>query len=252
MLAESSIPCDMEMIDLKAPESWSELTLDQLKTVVRLMRLHLTREEFLLALFLNFTGVKKADGSFIAADGRRFTMTDVQVMDFCNRLSFILDEMPCDIANPTKVNGHLNDISFGAYFNADSLMYAYHLHCDKDMVRMALFNLEFGRLEHGKPMYESPKKVKIEEVDDDYADLVSLWWTGVQQWLKEQYPHVFADGEGTGEAYSPLKARQNILLMLNEGKPQDNDRIEQSQVHDVLGALEYRIEQARAMEMRMK
>lgn len=236
MLAESSIPCDMEMIDLKAPESWSELTLDQLKTVVRLMRLHLTREEFLLALFLNFTGVKKADGSFIAADGRRFTMTDVQVMDFCNRFSFILDEMPFDIANPTSIDRHLNDITFGSYFYADSLMYGYHLRGDTEMVRKALGDL-------GE---------EVDKIDDDYADLVSLWWTGVQQWLKEQYPHVFADGEGTGEAYSPLKARQNILLMLNEGKPQDNYRIEQSQVHDVLGALEYRIEQARAMEMRMK
>ena len=236
MLAESSIPCDMEMIDLKAPESWSELTLDQLKTVVRLMRLHLTREEFLLALFLNFTGVKKADGSFIAADGRRFALTDGQVMDFCNRFSFILDEMPCDIANPTSVDRHLNNITFGSYFHADSLMYGYHLRGDTEMVRKALGDL-------GE---------KVDKIDDDYADLVSLWWTGVQQWLKEQYPHVFADGEGTGEAYSPLKARQNILLMLNEGKPQDNDRIEQSQVHDVLGALEYRIEQARAMEMRMK
>ena len=226
----------METIDLKAPESWSELTLDQLKTVVRLMRLQLTREEFLLVLFLNFTGVKKSDGGFITADGRRFALTDGQVMDFCNRFSFILDEMPCDIANPTSVDRHLNNITFGSYFHADSLMYGYHLRGDTEMVRKALDDL-------GE---------KVDKIDGDYADLVSLWWSGVQQWLKEQYPHVFADGEGTGEAYSPLKARQNILLMLNDGKPQDNDAIENAQVHDVLSALEHKIEQAKEMERRMK
>lgn len=226
----------MDKIELKAPASWGEMTVDQLKLVVKLMRLQLTREELLLTLFLNFTGVKKSGNGFITIDGAMFGMEDYEIMDFCNRISFILDEMPCDIANPTTVDGHLNNISFGNYFHADALMYGYRKKNDKEMVRNALYDLGMWK----------------ESIDEDYAELVSLWWTGVQQWLKLQYPLVFADGEGGGEGYNPLKARQNILLMLNDGKPQDNDAIENAQVHDVLSALEHKIEQAKDMERRLK
>ena len=227
----------MDKIELKAPASWGEMTVDQLKLVVKLMRLQLTREELLLTLFVRFTGIKKVeDIGFITSDGIRFDMKDYEIMDFCNRIAFILDEMPCDIANPTTVDGHLNNISFGNYFHADALMYGYRKKNDKEMVRSALHDLG----------------MKMESIDDDYAELVSLWWTGVQQWLKLQYPLVFADGEGGGEGYNPLKARQNILLMLNDGKPQDNDAIENAQVHDVLSALEHKIEQAKDMERRLK
>lgn len=226
----------MDKIELKAPASWGEMTVDQLKLVVKLMRLQLTREELLLTLFLNFTGVKKSENYFITIDGAMFGMEDYEIMDFCNRISFILDEMPCDIANPTTVDGHLNNISFGNYFHADALMYGYRKKNDKEMVRNALYDLGMWK----------------ESIDEDYAELVSLWWTGVQQWLKLQYPLVFADGEGGGEGYNPLKARQNILLMLNDGKPQDNDAIENAQVHDVLSALEHKIEQAKDMERRLK
>lgn len=226
----------MDKIELKAPASWGEMTVDQLKLVVKLMRLQLTREELLLTLLLNFTGVKKSGDGFITADGAKFSLKDYEIMDFCNRIAFILDEMPCDIANPTTVDGHLNNISFGNYFHADALMYGYRKKNDKEMVRSALRDLGMWK----------------ESIDDDYAELVSLWWTGVQQWLKLQYPLVFADGEGGGEGYNPLKARQNILLMLNDGKPQDNDAIENAQVHDVLSALEHKIEQAKDMERRLK
>lgn len=228
----------METINLTAPASWNELTVDQLKTVASLMRLQLTREELLLSLFVRFTGIKKvSDIGFVTSDGIRFDMAQYEIIDFCNRIAFIIDEMPCDIANPTSIDGHLNDITFGAYFHADALMYGYRMKGDKEMARAALDDLG---------MY-------AESIDDDYAELVSLWWIGVQQWLKLQYPLVFADGEGDGDGqYSPLKARQNILLMLNDGKPQDNDAIENAQVHDVLSALEYKIEQAEEMERRMK
>lgn len=228
----------MDKIELKAPASWGEMTVDQLKLVVKLMRLQLTREELLLTLFLNFTGVKKSGTGFITADGARFSLKDYEITDFCNRFAFILDEMPCDIANPTSINGHLNNITFGRYFHADALMYGYSKKNDKEMVRSALRDLG----------------MKMESIDDDYAELVALWWSGVQQWLKQQYPLVFADGdgEGGGEGYNPLKARQNILLMLTDGRPQDNKAVERAQVHDVLGALEHKIEQAKEMERRMK
>ena len=226
----------MDKIELKAPASWGEMTVDQLKLVVKLMRLQLTREELLLTLFLNFTGVKKSENYFITIDGAMFGMEDYEIMDFCNRISFILDEMPCDIANPTTVDGHLNNISFGNYFHADALMYGYRKKNDKEMVRNALYDLGMGK----------------ESIDEDYAELVSLWWTGVQQWLKIQYPTVFdCDGE-SGEAYDPLKARQNIMLMLNNNCPQDNQRIEDSKMHDVLSALQAKIEHARQLEEEMK
>ena len=80
-----------------------------------------------------------------------------------------------------------------------------------------------------------------------FADEVMLWWSGVQQWLKGQYPHVFEESGGSTEMYDPLAARQNIMLMLNNDMPQDNERIEQSKMHDVLSALQNKIETARKL-----
>ena len=224
-------------IDLKAPTSWKEVTKEQLAIIASLMNEQLTREEMLFVLFCRFTGIRhEGNGVFMTADKHRIRIETWQLDDFCNRLAYILDEMPCDIVNPTRVNSYLDNTTFGDYFHADALMYGYRLEGKPDMVRKALGDL--GDHRRG--------------VSKQFANEVMLWWTGVQQWLKSQYPAVFEEGGTSTDAYDPLKARQNIMLMLNNDSPQDNERIEQSKMHDVLSALQSKIEHAKQLEEQMK
>ena len=222
-----------EKVELSMPVSWQEVTKEQLGIIASLMNEQLTREETLFVLFCRFTGIKhEGRGVFVTSQGHRIRMEAWQLRDFCGRLSYIMDEKPCDIVNPTKVNSYLDDISFGAYFHADSLMYGYLMKGDPKLVQKALRDL-------GDRSWWMSKQRATE---------ILLWWTGVQQWLKGQYPDVFATKDGDADGYDPLTARQNIMLLLNDDNPQDNTDIEESKMHDVLAALQHKIEHAKMLQ----
>ena len=102
-------------IDLKAPASWQEVTKEHLAIIASLMNEQLSREEMLFVLFCRFTGIRhEGHGVFVTSDNHRIRIETWQLDDFCNRLAWVMDEMPCDIVNPTHVNSYLDDITFYA------------------------------------------------------------------------------------------------------------------------------------------
>lgn len=225
-------------IDLAVPASWKDVTLEQLYIIAPLVGDKvLGREEILFVLFCRFAGLKHVrHGVFVTNEGNTIRLETWQLTDFCNRLSFVLDERPVDIVNPTSINPYLDNVTFGNYFHADSLMYGYMLKKDAKMVKKALVDL--GEQKKRMPAH--------------FADAVWLWWCGVQGWLKSQYPAVFEEKGASSEAYDPLRARQNIMLMLNNNSPQDNKKIEESLMHDVLSALQDKLEKERRNEEYLK
>lgn len=230
----------MDTIDIKVPSGWNELTRDQLLEVSRVMDLALTKEEVLLILTCRFGGLKliqTVGGVSIFTDKEKhsFALQDWQIVDFCKRLSWVLDTVPVDIVSPLGIDGHLNEVSFEDYFQADALMFRYTYTGDVRFLCQALGVLGYRKRCRHRAMLRA----------------VSIWWTGVQGYLKELYPNVFA-GDGDAGEYNPRETYKNIMLMLNDGKPQYNDAIENANVHDVLSALEYKIEQAKEMERKMK
>ena len=237
-------------IDLHAPTCWQELTTEQLCDVVDLAFMGQPREEYLLALFCMLANVKMVAGTaaddekkvvhnrFKDAEGRVFDLEDWQVVDFCGRLAFVLDEqMPMDVAWPWKWDRYLYDTSFGNWFKADAQMLGFALEGNPERLKSAMKYL-------GDP-HESLKPSEI--------TLMLRWYECFKNWLQERYPLVFQKAEpGTeGGPASPVETRQNILLMLNGNRPQDNEAIEQSNVHDVLAALQNKIEEAKHMEEQM-
>lgn len=228
---------DKVKIDLQVPSSWSCLSIELLRTVAEVTSATLTREEMLLVLLCRFANIKYVAGTrFQTADNVTFTIEPSQLHFFCGKLAYLLDTLPYDIVSPVGVNRHLVETSFGSYFEADALMLKYTYNNDKDSVIGAVRALG----------------VDVAEMDDTETLMMRMWWTGLKRWLKDEYPYVFEGEDNADEGYSPLKARQNILLMLNNDRPHDNKAIEDSLMHDVFSALQHKIETAKEMERMMK
>ena len=240
------------IIELHTPSCWKDLTSDQLREVVNQGLMNMPREEFLLALFCKFANVVmvagKANGDpspstvpvktrFKDKGGHEFELEDWQVVDFCNRLDFAFDEqMPMEVAWPFKWDRYLMDTKFGDWFHADAQILGFALEGNPERLLGAMKDL-------GDP-HDS-----IEPCD---ITLMLRWYECFKDWLQERYPLVFQKpSPGSESQVSPVENRQNIMLMLNDNRPQDNEAIEQSNVHDVLAALQHKIEYAKQIEQQM-
>lgn len=226
-------------INLTAPTRWGELTLDQLRMVVKTMMLHLTEQEMLLVLLCQLTGIRihgEPSGGktevFVSAEGQAFTMQDYEIADFCERLRWLIDTVPDELPNPTKKDPYLRDITFGDWFEADTQFRLYETDHD-----MAHFNIILPKLE------EEPRE--LEEVE---AIVLKMWWNCVMGKIGAMYPHVFAKSEGGGGEFNPFKNLQEMHLLLNDDRPQENEKIDNSRLHDVLSALDSKIAKLKARE----
>lgn len=234
-------------IDLHTPTCWKELTTEQLREVVELALMGLHREEYLLVLFCKFANVVMLVGSstdpeavknrFRDSEGQEFELEDWQVAEFCGRLSFVLDEqMPMEVAWPWKWDRHLLDTSFGDWFHADAQMLGFALDGNPERLKGAM-----------KDLGDPPETLEPSDIT-----LLLRWYECFKDYLQQTYPLVFQKAEpGANSPSSPIEARQNIMLMLNEGHPQDNEAIEKTNVHDVLAALQHKIEYAKQIEQQM-
>ncbi len=240
-------------VNLVIPRSWKDVTLPQLRILAEHSLTPMPREDSAVALLCKLADVTILqhpvdDNGDLAgmlhcrdAEGHKFTLDPDTLNWMCHQLDWFYDEMPCDIVCPLEgVNRWLLKTTFGEYFHADSLMFGFSTSGDIDMIKGAMADL-------------GCKRKKVTEVD---AVMMHLWWRGFKQWLTEEYPDVFdsddsKDGTSPG-VYVPIKIRQNIMLLLNEGHPQDNDAIEESNVHDVLSALQHQIEVAKKEEEMMR
>ncbi len=234
-------------IELHTPTCWKELTTEQLREVVELALMGLHREEYLLVLFCKFANVVMLVGSstdpeavknrFRDSEGQEFELEDWQVAEFCGRLSFVLDEqMPMEVAWPWKWDRHLLATSFGDWFHADAQMLGFALDGNPERLKGAM-----------KDLGDPPETLEPSDIT-----LLLRWYECFKDYLQQTYPLVFQKAEpGANSPTSPIEARQNIMLMLNEGHPQDNEAIEKTNVHDVLAALQHKIEYAKQIEQQM-
>lgn len=223
----------MDKIELKAPESWAELSLDDFRFVAKFMMENLSREEFLIIMFCHFTGVKivRSDGELykFVHDGKIFFLSNPEVADLCGRFSWLYETAPDVVPNPPKVDAMIRDMSFIEYYKTDVQMRLYET--DRNLAHfdtiLPLLNEE------------------VRSVDAAEALVYSMWWHTVEAMLMQRYPNVFRQSDGGGEDGDPFGTLQNIHLMLNDNRPQDNAQIDNANVHDVLSALNNKIEEIR-------
>lgn len=224
---------------MKAPTRWSELTADQFRMVVKTMLLHLTESERLFVLLCQLTGIRcyaDEDNKFVTADGQDFRLQDYEIVDFCERLRWLIDTVPDDLPNPTKKDDYLRDISFGDWFEADIQFRQY-----EDDHDLSHFNIIL------KKLGEWPRMI-----DEAEAIVLKMWWNCVMGKIGPMYPNVFAKSEGSGGVYNPFKSLQEMHLLLNDDHPQDNEKIDDARLHDVLSALDNKIEKLKRSEAELK
>lgn len=222
-------------INLTVPTRWGELTLDQLRMVAETLLLHLTEEERLVILLCRLTGIRcyaDEENKFVTADGQDFRLRDYEIADFCERLRWLIDTVPDELPNPTKKDVYLRDISFGDWFEADTQFRLYE--ADHDLAHFAII---LPKLD------EEPR-----ELDEVEAIVLKMWWNSVMGKIGPMYPNVFAKSEGGGGEFNPFKSLQEMHLLLNDDRPQDNDKIDEARLHDVLSALDSKIAKLKARE----
>ena len=236
-------------IDLHTPTCWKEVTAEQMRFVVEVGLQAMRREEYLLVLFCRFADIKMVASTadeddrkvvhtrFKDCEGHDFDLDASQVADFCERLAFVYDRIPLDANWPFKWNAFLLGTTFEQWFHADAMVLRFGMDGDPERLKCAMKDL-------GDP------RDTLEPCD---ITLFLAWYDTFGEWLHEKYPLVFRKAEpGEETTGNPVDSRQNIMLMLNDGKPQDNERIEKSNVHDVLAALQHKIEEAKRIEAQLK
>lgn len=233
-------------INLTAPTKWSELNADQFRNVVDILQTQLSDEERLVCLFCAMTGVKiigmESDGSgtwFHSKDGEKFRLEAWELENFSERQRWLVETEPDYVPNPTKVDEYLRDMSFGDWYETDTL------------IRLFEADNDLGHFDAIRPKLGIKAYEPASELD---ATVIRLWWNWAMGQIQPRYPNVFVKSDGEGKvANDPFKNLQDLHLMLNDGRPQDNTLIDEANVHDVLSAIDYKIDQSRkAMEMMRK
>jgi hypothetical protein len=226
-------------INLTAPTKWGELTADQFRMVVKVSLLHLTESERLFVLLCQLTGIRRyadEDNKFVTDDGQDFRLQDYEIVDFCERLRWLIDTVPDVIPNPSKRDDYLRDISFGDWFEADTQFRLYE--DDHDLGHFDIILPKLGDEAH--------------EIDEAEAIVLKLWWNYVMGIIGPMYPNVFAKSEGGGGGFNPFKNLQEMHLLLNDDRPQDNEKIDDARLHDVLSALDSKIEKLKRRDAELK
>lgn len=221
------------MADLKYPVSWDEVTREQLLIIATQMLKNKTREDFLLEVFCRLTGIKivfrpgeeedtlAARYHFVKGK-ERFTLDVMSIRTACEELSYLLDSIGMPECPILSVNTKLHGVSFRQYYFADAYYHRYQQ--EKDMSF-------FYR------MYEALTAKEVKKMPKQEVLSIVIWWTGLKDHFKKRYPNVLKEGEEAQE-YTPADTLQEILSVLNNNQPQENDRILNSEVNSVLLALE--------------
>lgn len=220
-------------IDLKAPSGWDELNADHFRELTKMLTMHITREELLVIAFCKFTGVKRIDGNrYVTADGAKFEMQEWQLIDFCERLSWML-EKPNFVTCPGKVDSYLRDVNFGDYWEIDSQFRLWSENHNPESLSIIIRKI--GIIQH--------------DLDESEVLHLSLWWQWVSDMLVEKYPSVFLKNEDGGGGQSPFDTLNEINYMLRKsGLYSDVERVYDANVHSVLHDLNAEIEAAKRNE----
>lgn len=222
-----------EKLELAYPVKWENMSAEDFRNVCTILSQPHGKKEALFLCFCALAHIRpdnpikydpkaiKDNVAFIIGD-KSYIISPKVIQEACSQLEFIYDEVGLAPSPLPKLDRKLYGVSFEQYFQADSFILKYGETQDYSYLKQACKTLTNGAVRKLLPWQQKG---------------LLIWWNGVKKYLMEKYPYVLQQGDGPVVEYSPADMLQELLGVINDGKPQDNDKILKSDVHSVLFTL---------------
>lgn len=223
-----------EQVNLTYPTCWEKMSSEDFETVCRIISGEKRSEPELLFLLLcalakmqpdnpvRYDSEALKDNVVFRCGSHCYIISPKVIQAGCSDLSYILHDVGLAPSPFRFVDRKLYGITFGQYYEADAMIMRYHDSQDEIYLEQAATILNG----HKTNMPDWRKKALI------------IWWNGVKQYLMEKYSYIFQVGDSYASVEkSPADILQELLSAMNSDRPQDNDKILNTELHSVLYSL---------------
>ncbi len=225
-----------ERLDLVYPISWDTMSQEDFRNVCNILAKPHGRKETLFLCLCALAHIRpdnpikydpKAikDNLVFIIGNKSYVITPKVIQESCHQLEYILDDVglaPCPIP---KVDRKLYGISFEQYYEADAYMLR--------------FAAEDGNNERWlKEACKVLTNGAVRKLLDWQKKGIVIWWNGVKKYMMQKYPYVLQEGQSISDR-TQTDILYDLLGVMNDNKPQDNDKILKSDVHSVFYTLNH-------------
>ena len=224
-----------EKLDLVYPISWETMSQDDFRNVCQILTKPHGRKETLFLCLCALAHIRpdnpikydqkaiKDNLAFIIG-GQSYVITPKVIQEACSQLEYILDDVGLAPSPIAKVDRKLFGLSFEKFYEADAYM-----------LRHAADNNNEKWLKETAKVLTNGATRKL--LDWQKKGLV-IWWNGVKQYMMKKYPYVLQEG-GSISDRTQTDILYDLLSVMNDNKPQDNEKILKSDVHSVFYTLNH-------------
>ncbi|MDR2125579.1 MAG: hypothetical protein LBP63_01945 [Prevotellaceae bacterium] len=271
-------------VDLRAPQSWAELTEAQILTVAQLLGKGMNNaEDLALRCFFKFTGLYpyrmyltdfqirqhqklglRTTGEGLYRYKRQIVEIDDNVIfSFAEKLKFLADApglMKCQsqISGLHFADSQLWQTSFEEYCMTDRYYRAYgKTQNEKYLCTMiAVLYRKKGEPYRDETVEKNTGRI-LRNSTAAQRQAVFLWWTGLKIWIRDKYPDLFSAGHNTIEfgnidSGNDDESIMNMLYSVTEGKAHENRHVYKTPVHEVLHALSTKAKNINEINSKLK
>jgi len=251
-----------QSLNITLPESWDQLTEQQLEYVSRLLLNEMPEVELRTRCFLNFTDIKLLHQDAQLIDGEmyflfkkkgigKFNLDVDMVATITNRLSWITSDItlfknPGRIGKYTGCHFKLYGLTLEEWIIADQMYIGYAKTKDFKFLdnMLAILYKKENETWNASANLECRAK-RFTDIKPEIKYLVFLWYTSCKLWLKIKYPYLFAAPDGTKTGHQSANDYvMGLLSALNEGDITHNPQIKATECHEVFYELNRKIEKA--------
>lgn len=238
-------------VELKAPQSWRELSQRQLRYVLQMLWTHDDTAEVKTLMFFRLTGlqvVRSIRGGVVCSlrqDGtlRRFTVMAWQVQQLMHQFDYIdkpdtMDVRLEAVRGCRAVDVVLHGVSFGDYLSCEKYYQAFLASKRIDMLN------ELGRLLYRKPDGSKPDPWQLDEAEQACC---FLWFGHVKAVLSRQF-HKFFRPVGGVESPGFVQSMNAQIRALTGGDITQEERVLQCDCWRALTELNEKAREAEEFE----
>lgn len=221
-------------VNITYPVCWEKMSSEDFETVCRIISSEQKRSEPEL-LFLLLCSLAKMRPDNISYDpdalkdnvvfkigSKCYVISPKVIQAGCSDLGFILHSIGLSPSPFRMVDRKLYGITFGQYYEADAMIMRYNDTQDSIYLEQAAAIL--NRHKVNMPVWRQKALI--------------IWWNGIKKYLLEKYPYIFQEGDSyEAVEKSPADILQELLSAMNSDRPQDNDKILNTELHSVLYSL---------------